>query len=85
MDAEILGARVEAVRRALDCPDCPGSLGAIVELGTDSRYYVMTRGWLNERLRADRSILQAAGDRAPQSIVNRVEFVERAIRLIDLE
>ncbi len=84
-EATRLGERVEAVRRAIDCPDCPGSMAAVVDLGTDSRYYVMTRGWLLERLRADRSVLDAAGDVASPQLAARVEFLQQAIRRIDLE
>ncbi len=84
-EATRLGERIEAVRRAIDCPDCPGSMAAVVDLGTDSRYYVMTRGWLLERLRADRSVLDAAGDAAPPHLAARVEFLQQAIRRIDLE
>ncbi len=80
-----LGERVEAVRRAIACPRCEGSMRAVVALGTDSRYYVMTRGWLAERLRADQSVLDATRGPAPPELLDRVEFLRRAIRRIDLE
>lgn len=80
-----LGERVLAVRAALADPGAPGSLEAIVDLGSDSRYYVMVRGWLAMQLQADLSILEAsAGDASPE-VVRRVEFLKRAIRAIDLE
>ncbi|MCP4332396.1 MAG: hypothetical protein GY802_26175 [Gammaproteobacteria bacterium] len=80
-----LGHRVLAIAAAIRNPDAPGALGAVLELGLDSRYYVMVRGWLAMQLRGDMSIQQARnGDVSPQ-ITARIAFLERAIRAIDLE
>lgn len=80
-----LGERVLAARAALADPGAPGSLDAILDLGTDSRYYVMVRGWLVMQLQGDLSILAASAGDAPPAVVRRVEFLKRAIRAIDLE
>jgi hypothetical protein len=80
-----LGRRVLAIAAAIHNPDAPGAMEAVLELGLDSRYYVMVRGWLAMQLLGDRSILQARnGDESPQ-ITARIAFLEKAIRAIDLE
>jgi hypothetical protein len=80
-----LGHRVLAIAAAIRNPDAPGAMEAVLELGLDSRYYVMVRGWLAMQLRSDMSILQARnGDVSPQ-IAARVVFLQKAIRAIDLE
>ena len=80
-----LGQRVLAIAAAMRNPDAPGAMEAVLELGLDSRYYVMVRGWLAVQLRGDMSILQARnGDVSPQ-IAARIAFLEKAIRAIDLE
>ena len=80
-----LGHRVLAIAAAIRNPDAPDAMGAVLELGLDSRYYVMVRGWLVMQLRGDLSISQARnGDVSPQ-IAERIAFLEKAIRSIDLE
>jgi hypothetical protein len=80
-----LGHRVLAIDAAIRSPDAPDAMGAVLELGLDSRYYVMVRGWLVMQLRSDMSISQARnGDVSPQ-IAARIAFLKKAIRAIDLE
>jgi hypothetical protein len=80
-----LGHRVLAIAAAVRNPAAPDAMGAVLELGLDSRYYVMVRGWLVMQLRGDMSIAQARdGDVSPQ-IAARIAFLEKAIRAIDLE
>lgn len=80
-----VGRRVLAVQRAIEHPRAPGSLEAVKALGLDARYYVMVRGWLSEQLRVDSSIRDASKDNTPQKIKDRIVFLEKAIRTIDLE
>ena len=80
-----LGQRVLAIAAAIRNPDAPDAMAAVLELGLDSRYYIMVRGWLALQLRGDMSISQARnGDVSPQ-ITARIAFLEKAIRAIDLE
>ena len=80
-----LGHRVLAIAAAIRNPDAPDAMGAVLELGLDSRYYVMVRGWLVMQLRGDMSISKARnGDVSPQ-IAARIAFLQKAIRAIDLE
>ena len=80
-----LGGKVQDIYLALANPQSPASMNAIISLGRDSRYYTMVRGWLSMQLEGDRSILAASGDDANPEIAARVDFLERAIRAIDLE
>jgi hypothetical protein len=86
-DAEAieLGYRVSAINAALQNPVAPGSMQAITDLGHDQRYYVMVRGWLMYQLQGDMSILQASQGQAQAAIRARIEFIQQAIRAIDLE
>ena len=80
-----VGRVVLAIRDVMDNPNLPNAMKTVVELGTDSRYYVLVIGWLNEQLRADQSIIEARRDDVPTKISERVLFLKRAIRAIDLE
>ena len=80
-----LGRKVSAVAAALKDPRKPGAMQAVVELGLDQRYYGLVRGWLSQQLRGDLSIRDASGERTPDLVGKRIEFLERAIRAIDLE
>jgi len=80
-----LGQRVFAVQSALDDPAAHGALQAVTDLGLDSRYYVMVRGWLGLQLEGDRSIAASSQDDVSPEIERRIEFLEQAIRAIDLE
>lgn len=80
-----LGRKVIAVRKAIEQPQAPGSLQAVKDLGLNSRSYVMVRGWLSQQLQADASIRDASKGNPPQKIKDRIAFLEKAIRAIDLE
>lgn len=80
-----LGRKVIAVREAIRDPSAPGAMDAVADLGLDSRYYVLTRGWLSMQLEGDRSIANAQGQDVSTNIQERIEFLQRAIRAIDLE
>jgi len=80
-----LGRKVLAVRQAIQSPGEANAMQAVTDLGHDQRYYVMVRGWLTFQLEGDRSILAAAGEQAPREVRERIIFLEKAIRAIDLE
>ena len=82
---EILGQKILAVQQAIAHPDLPNSMPAILDLGHDSRYYILVRGWLAEKLRGDQSIATAMTDETPAELERRIEFLKTAIRAIDLE
>jgi hypothetical protein len=84
-EAALLGQQVLAIKAALYDPSAPGAMQAVRDLGLDSRYYVMVRGWLGLQLEGDRDIAGASRDKASHEVRRRIEFLERAIRAIDLE
>lgn len=84
-DAMLLGRRVQAVREAIQNPESPRALEAIIDLGHDQRYYVMVRGWLAYQLQGDMSIVDASRGQAPEHVSTRIRFLNRAIRALDLE
>ncbi|MFO1491367.1 MAG: hypothetical protein U1F77_07460 [Kiritimatiellia bacterium] len=84
-DALELGRKVLAVQRAIQDPTSPGAMEAVTALGHDQRYYVMVRGWLSQQLAADRSLRDANKERTPKPVLDRIDFLQKAIRAIDLE
>jgi len=80
-----LGYSVSAINEALKNPGAPGALQAITDLGHDQRYYVMVRGWLMYQLQGDMSILQASQGQVSDAIRVRIDFIQQAMRAIDLE
>jgi len=80
-----LGYRVQAVREAIQNPEAPHALQAVTDLGHDQRYYVMVRGWLAYQRQGDMSIVAANRGQEPEYIRARINFLDRAIRAIDLE
>ncbi len=84
-EAEQLGYKLLAVQNALDNPMAEDSMDVILTLGRDSRYYVMTRGWLGEQLRGDLSIQASSKQQTPELIQQRIKLLKSAIRAIDLE
>ncbi|MEH6649326.1 MAG: hypothetical protein V7707_04780 [Motiliproteus sp.] len=81
-----VGEMVEAVAAAIAAQAEPASLDTIVRYGTDSRYYVMIRGWLNQELSGTQSQLHATRDPTAKARFQRKsDFLQQAIRRIDLE
>jgi hypothetical protein len=80
-----LGRKVLDLQEAIRTPSAPCAMAAVTALGLDSRYYVMVRGWLSQQLKGDISMLEANQDRTPNEVKERIEFLKKAIRAIDLE
>ena len=80
-----LGHKVLAVREAIQNPGMPNAMQAVTDLGHDQRYYVMVRGWLSYQLQGDMSILDANRGQTRDEVRARINFLEEAIRAIDLE
>ena len=83
--ARELGRKVLAVRQALANPKAPGAMQAITDLGLDSRHYVMVRGWLVQELAGATSIRDANRGKVTVELNERIDFLHKAIRAIDLE
>ena len=80
-----LGYKVLAVSRAIQNHKPPNAMKAVTDLGHDQRYYVMVRGWLSLQLRGDMSILDTAKERTSNVVKERIAFLNKAIRAVDLE
>ncbi len=80
-----LGCKVHAIMHAIENPREPGAMHAVTSLGRDQRHYVMVRGWLAYQLQGDMSILEANKAQTPAPIRERIEFLQKAIRALDLE
>ena len=78
-----LGQQIKAALQAIKHPKDPSSIHKITVLGWDQRYYLMIRGWLVLQLQADQSIYTGSQEQA--HLADRIEFVKKAIRTIDLE
>ena len=81
-----IGLMVNAIDKAITDAQ-PDSLELIYQYGTDSRYYVMIRGWLVQELTGVQSQLDAhrQQDERRQQLEHKVNFLKQAIRRIDLE
>lgn len=76
---------VKAIDVAIQKPQEASSLETIVHYGTDSRYYVMIRGWLSQELAGVDSQINAGAKLSDQGLQTKAEFLRKAIRRIDLE
>ena len=85
MAAMDLGYKVQAIMHAIENPKEPGAMNAVTSLGHDQRHYVMVRGWLAYQLQGDLSIRAANKDQTPDPVNTRIEFLQKAIRALDLE
>lgn len=81
-----IGVMVKAIDKAITTPQSD-SLKLIYQYGTDSRYYVMIRGWLVQELTGAQSQLEShrQQDERRQQLEHKVSFLKQAIRRIDLE
>jgi hypothetical protein len=88
-DALELGRKVIKARAALANPDKEGSIGAIKALGLDSRYDVMTRGWIQQHISMTESYRNTASyrdsDQRKNEVEGRISALKKMIRAIDLE
>lgn len=81
-----IGVMVKMIETAIQEPEKPESLETIANYGTETRYYVMIRGWLTQELAGVQSQNQASHNDDQNSKLMRKEiFLTKAIRRIDLE
>ncbi|MDR8522219.1 hypothetical protein [Shewanella fidelis] len=81
-----IGVMIKALDSAIKQPSSE-SLNIIQQYGTDSRYYVMIRGWLVQELQGVNSQLAAyrSEDETKARLQAKHDFLSQAIRRIDLE
>ena len=79
-----IGFMVQSLATAIDTPS-PESVDIIARYGTDSRYYVMIRGWIVQELTGIESQLAAQGENADPMLVNKAKHLKISLLRIDLE
>lgn len=80
------GLMIEQVSHAVKHPNSNNAFEIITQAGTDSRYYVMIRGWLVQELQGVQSQFNATKDSAGKDkFQTEITFLQQAIRRIDLE
>lgn len=83
---QAIGEMVKQLQVAIKSPHSKTSLQVIYKYGTDSRYYSMIRGWLVQELSAVESQLSANKSKVlVKKFKQHSDFLQQAIRLIDLE
>ena len=84
-----LGRKVIKARAALKVPAKQTSIETIRELGLDSRYYVMTRGWITQHISMAESYRGTSKYRQDETyrkeIDDRITALRKLLRAIDLE
>jgi len=84
-----LGRKVLAVKTALQDPCENASMKAIKDLGNDSRYYVLARGWIQQHLKMTESYRDTAKYRESaqekKRVDQRIHCLKKMIRSLDLE
>ena len=84
-----LGHKVIKAREALKTPAKQASIAAIRDLGLDSRYYVMTRGWITQHISMAESYRGTSkykqDGKYRKEIDDRITALRKLLRAIDLE
>jgi hypothetical protein len=84
-----VGKKVLAVQAALQSPCETSAMDAIKDLGHDSRYYVLTRGWIHQHLRMAESYRDTQKYRETEEyqkqVDKRIQCLQKMIRALDLE
>ncbi|WP_051369233.1 hypothetical protein [Psychromonas arctica] len=85
-EQQATGVMVQHLHIAINSPTDKNALNTITKFADDSRYYLMIRGWLVQKLSGVESRLNA--QKSPNKradLIAEVEALKQAIRAIDLE
>ncbi len=84
-----LGRKIVRIKAALQIPEQQASVDAVTELGLDSRYYVMVRGWILQHINMTQSYLGTTtykeSEQRKSEIDDRIASLQKMLRAIDLE
>jgi len=84
-----VGRKVIKIKSALQVPEQQSSIDAVRELGLDSRYYTMVRGWIMEHIKMTKSYRGTTeykkSKQRKNEIDSRIAALEEMVRAIDLE
>ena len=85
-EQQAIGEMIQQLQIAINSPTDGNALQTISKFGTDSRYYLMVRGWLVQKVRGTESRLQAQKSQSKREVLmTEVDALKQAIRAIDLE
>lgn len=86
IEQQAIGEMIQQLQVAINSPTDDNALQTISKFGTDSRYYLMVRGWLVQKLSGVQSQLAVQNSESKQEVlVAEVNALKQAIRAIDLE
>lgn len=86
VEQQKMGRMIQQLQLAINTPTDKHSLHIIYQYGTDSRYYVMVRGWLIQSLNGIESQLSVQQSEATKAQLRlHAQALKSAIRSIDLE
>ena len=84
-----VGRKVIRLREALKKPGSAEAAQAVQDLGTDSRYYVMVRGWIVQHKHMAESYRDVSSYRSSEEyrkgVDARIAALSKLLRRIDLE
>ena len=84
-----LGRKIIRAKAALQEPGKQGSIAAIKDLGLDSRYYVLVRGWIVQHISMTESYKGTStyknSDKRRKEIDGRIAALQKMLRATDLE
>lgn len=85
-EQQVIGEMVQQLQIAISSPADDNALQTISKFGSDSRYYLMIRGWLVQKISGIESRLQAQKSQSKREVLmTEVNALKQAIRAIDLE
>lgn len=86
IEQQAIGEMIQQLQVAINSPTDDNALQTISKFGADSRYYLMVRGWLVQKLSGVQSRLAVQNSESKQEVlVAEVNALKKAIRAIDLE
>ena len=84
-----VGRKVIKIKSAFQSPERQSSIDAVRDLGLDSRYYVMVRGWILQHISMTESYrgttTYAKSEQRKKEIEGRIAALRKMLRAIDLE
>ena len=86
IEQQAIGEMIQQLQVAINSPTDDHALQTIFKYGADSRYYLMVRGWLVQKLSGVQSRLAVQKSESDRKmLIAEVNALKQAIKAIDLE
>lgn len=86
IEQQAIGEMIQQLQVAINSPTDDHALQTFSKYGTDSRYYLMVRGWLVQKLSGVQSRLAVQKSESDRKmLIAEVNALKQAIKAIDLE